>query len=230
MSVRESLGRALTPQGGRVELVREDDARLVLYVDGLLLMTSDGHASEIALAEIGCATLAPGARVLVGGLGLGYTLRAVLDALPEAGEVICVELLEPLVRWHREGLLAPQVGHVVRDPRTQVVNDDLVAYLRSQPDASFDAVLLDVDNGPIAMTVPGNSQLYDDEGIATLKRLLRPGGVLVVWSAEPAPRFLARLDAAGLHPESIEVNAASSRGEAVHHLLIGCKPRGDDTA
>src|SRR5690606_18341023 len=172
MNERESLGRASTPDGGRVELVRER-SRIAIYIDDLLLMTSSANGSEIAMAEVGCADLGPNARVLVGGLGLGCTLRAVLGAGPSDTEVVCVELLESLARWHREGPLGEPSGHAVEDPRVTVCVRDIVAFFSEPRDGDFDALLLDVDNGPIAMTMNDNAWLYSPEGLEALHRALR---------------------------------------------------------
>jgi spermidine synthase len=228
---RVSLGRASTPQQGRIELVREN-GKLVIYVDDLLLMTSGANTSEIALAEVGCRTLGPSARVLVGGLGLGYTLRAVLDLVPSDTEVVCVELLQSIVRWHREGPLGEPVGDPVRDPRVVMRVEDIVAHVRGAEDASYDSILLDVDNGPIAMTMNGNGWLYTLEGLAALYARLRPGGSLVVWSADPQPRFVARLAEAGYETEVHTVPAGDAPESAgvEHVLLVGRKPREADTA
>lgn len=220
MDERESLGRASTPQGGRVELVRER-SRIAIYIDGLLLMTSSAHGSEVAMADLGCQALGPGARVLVGGLGLGYTLRAVLDAVPQDAEVVCVELLEALGRWHRQEPLASLSGNAVGDPRVKLRISDIVTFLDDSAEASFDAILLDVDNGPIAMTLNSNAWLYGAEGLAVLRRLLRSNGTLVVWSADDNPRFTARLREAGFQAETHHVAAGDGPESAgVEHVLF----------
>lgn len=224
----ESLGRASTPEGGRIELVRHP-TRTVIYVDDLLLMSTDAHGSEVAMADVGCGMFAPRARVLVGGLGLGFTLRAVLDTVPaDDAEVICVELLEPLVRWHRDGPLGAITDHPLRDRRVTVRSADVVEVLRESDEASFDAILLDVDNGPIAMTQNDNARLYGDEGLRRIHRLLRPGGHLVVWSADDFPAFTARMAAAGFEAHAQRVSAwapdETPKSDVTHVLFVGVRP------
>ena len=225
MEPRESLGRASTSEGGRIELVRHP-TRMVIYVDDLLLMSSEARGSEIAMADHGCAELGPGARVLVGGLGMGFTLRAVLDAAPEDCEVVQVELLEPLVRWHRDGELGPVAGRPLDDPRVVVRAEDVVDVLHESEDASFDAILLDVDNGPVAMTKNENARLYDDAMLARILRVLRPGGHVVFWSADDFPAFTRRLEDAGyadVRAETVSAWAADEtpKSDVEHVLFVG---------
>ena len=130
------------------------------------------------MARVACHHVSSQAspRVLIGGLGLGYTLRAALDRLPEQASVVCVELMEAIVEWHA-GPLGPLAEHPTADPRVEVVVADVVEHLQRET-GDFDAILLDVDNGPIPMTVYSNGWLYTAEGLARLRGLLRPGGVL----------------------------------------------------
>lgn len=203
-----------------MELVREGE-RIVLYVDELLLMTSLASGSEIAMAEVACRELGPGARVLVGGLGLGYTLRAVLDVVAPDTEVVCAELLEALVGWHREGPLGAAVGDAVRDARVRVEVGDVAKHALEGPPEHFDAILLDVDNGPVPMTQGANGRLYTAEGLSVLHDRLRPGGALVVWSAEDFPRFTERLKATGFETETLRVAAGPSpESEGIEHVLF----------
>lgn len=223
---RDSLGRASTAEGGRVELVRHP-TRTVIYVDDLLLMSTDAHGSEIAMAHQGCEALGPSARVLIGGLGLGFTLRAVLDAVPADAEVVCVELLGPLVRWHRDGSLGAIAAHPLDDPRVTLRESDVVDVLRAT-DERWDAILLDVDNGPVAMTQRDNAHLYDDESLQRMFRLLRPGGHVVVWSADDFPAFTARMRAAGFEARAVTVSAWAEdeepKSDVEHVLFVGVRP------
>src|SRR5688500_14887241 len=200
MKPRELIGRGLTPDGRPLELTREPEG-VVVRVGGVILMSSRVHGSEEAMAEVACAPLREeeGVRVLIGGLGMGFTLRAALDALGPDAKVVVSEISPSLIEWNR-GLLGPLAGHPLDDPRTELVTGDLGVLLRNRP-PPFDAILLDVDNGPEALTVPSNAWLYERAGLDAFKRALRPTGVLVVWSATESPRFVKVLRGAGFDAE-----------------------------
>lgn len=178
-------GYALKARGGEY----------LVLVGGRVLMGSRAHGSEDALARVGCAGLRAGARVLVGGLGFGFTLRAALDALGPDARVTVAELSAPVVEWNR-GPLAPLAGRPLEDARVDVEVRDVREVLAAAR-ARFDAVLLDVDNGPFAVAAPGNAALYAEAGLRQLARALRPGGRAVVWSAGDDAAFLKRLAAVG---------------------------------
>lgn len=222
MKPRELLSEAKTPDGAPITLTREAEA-YVVRVSGVPLMSSRVHGSEEAMAELACAPLRErsGARVLVGGLGMGFTLRAALDALGPDAEVVVSELLPVLVEWNR-GPLGPLAGAPLDDPRTTLAVGDLVALLRGTRPRSFDAILLDVDNGPDAFTVATNAWLYGPAGLSSMRAALRPGGVLVVWSAFQSPRFLRALRSAGFEAEVVAARArgAVKKGSR-HHLYVG---------
>ncbi len=213
----EIIGRTQTPDGVELTLVRHP-SELAILADGRELMSSRMHRSEDALASLGCerARMLPEPRVLVGGLGLGYTLRAALDILPSAAEVIVAELVPAVVEWHR-GPIGPLANHPLEDPRVRVELVDVVAAIRSRADA-FDAILLDVDNGPTAPTASSSSRLYDEAGVAASRTALRPGGVLAIWSVSEAPWFERRLRAAGFTVRRERVRTAVKRGG--HHIVI----------
>ena len=218
MQPRVLLAESLTPDGAPITLSREAGA-LVVRVDGVPLMSSRVHGSEEALASVTCAPLAKrkGARVLVGGLGMGYTLRAALDALGRDARVVVSELLPCIVEWNR-GPIGPLAGHPLDDPRAELVVGDLSALLR-RGGARFDAVLLDVDNGPDAFTVPTNAWLYGRPGLAAIRAALAPGGVVAVWSAFVSPRFEKALRAAGLATEVVPVRARGAVKKGSKHVL-----------
>lgn len=207
---REVLGSAVTPDNGCIELVR-DGAGYSIFTDGQVLMPSRTHGSEEAMAKIACNHIADRARprVLIGGLGMGFTLRAALDHLPPEAEVTCAELMDAIVEWHR-GPLGPLANHPIEDPRVTVRVAD-VQELVKQPEGGYDAILLDVDNGPIPLTVVGNWWLYAREGLAGLRAAVRPGGILVVWSAGEDDLFLERMQRAGFRAESVRVAARTGR-------------------
>ena len=215
------LARAAAPGGGEMILRRLGDG-YEIRIDGRELMSSRGHGSEAALARRAAAALRerPSPRVLVGGLGLGYTLRAALDAFPAAARFVVAELLPAIVAWNR-GPLAPLAGRPLDDPRVALHVGDVAALLGG--DAAFDAILLDVDNGPEAVTVATNRQLYQPEGLALLAAALSPGGVLAIWSADPAPSFLTRLADAGLVARAELAPARGETGGPEHTIFLAAK-------
>jgi len=196
-----------------------------MALDGVPLMSSAAHYSEEHLAEIGCAGLAerPNAHVLVGGLGMGYTLRTALDRTSPTSRIVVAEVAPAVVGWNR-GLLADLAGRPLEDPRTLLVTGDVVAYLETDRDP-FDAILLDTDNGPDSFTAKGNSRLYTARGLARLRRALRPGGRLVVWSAYECHSFVGDLKRAGFEPEVVKVKSRGRKGSR-HTLYVGRKPGG----
>jgi spermidine synthase len=186
------IDQTLTGDGGELTL-HVTAGRYAMRVDGQELMNSGSHGSEERLAVHGCAGLAtkPGARVLIGGLGMGFTARAALDVLPADAEVVVVEAVPAVVRWNREVL-----GHLARQPlsdrRLSIVEADVVDVI-GQTNAAYDAILLDIDNGPTALTTYTNRRLYSLEGLQSAWKALRPGGVLAVWSTFQDATFTARL-------------------------------------
>jgi spermidine synthase len=200
----EVLARATTPDGEELKLWRRDGV-WSLDLGGSELMSSRAHGSERALATLACAPLAARARprVLVGGLGFGYTLRAALDALPAAAEVVVAELFDLVIAANR-GEAGALAGRPLDDPRTVLVQSDVHDALAGAP---FDAILLDVDNGPEAFTLARNRRLYSEEGLARISRSLAPDGILAVWSAGPDPAFVRRLEQA-----SFAARAETARG------------------
>lgn len=217
----ETLGRAEAPGGGELVLQRRGE-EFVIRVHGQQLMSSRVHGSEEAMARLGCAGLrsTPGARVLVGGLGLGYTLRAALEQLGPDARLTVAELSAAMVEWNR-GVLAPLAGRPLEDPRVQVEVADVARVLRSG--APWHAVLLDVDNGPSALTLGSNTALYGSSGLAAAHAALVPHGTLVVWSAGPDERFTRRLTQAGFHAQAHRVPAG--QGSGTHHTLFVARRR-----
>jgi len=191
------LADTRTPDGGELALFSHD-GHFSIRVNGQELMHSRQHESELELARLGCAHLvgrkAP--RVLVGGLGMGYTLRQALDMLGPKAEVVVGELLPAVVDWNREHI-GELNGHPLADDRVDVRTGDVVDLIRRSPDA-FDAILLDIDNGPSAMTDSGNQRLYGGKGMQACRGALREGGCLAVWSAEPSREFENLLTNLGL--------------------------------
>lgn len=179
-----------------------------IRVDGEELMSSTAHASEEALARIACGRVRERhrPRVLVGGLGMGYTLAAALRHIGERGEVVVAELAPAVVKWNR-GPLSRLAGSPLEDPRTRIFEGDVGQLLQAEP-GGFDAILLDVDNGPEGFTRRGNDWLYGRAGVAACHEALRPGGVLAVWSATPDRGFAHKLRWAGFGVEDLRVPAS----------------------
>ncbi len=216
MKPTETLLRTTAPDGAVVVLTRHDGTYR-LSLDGQELMSSRQHRSERELARLACEVLQgkPAPRVLIGGLGFGYTLRAALDLLPPGAEVVVAELFGFLVEAHTKEL-GELAGRPLADPRVRVVVGDVQALLKAGE--HFDAILLDVDNGPWAFTQPANASLYSRSGLARLKHCLRTSGVVAIWSAEPSPEFEERLRAAGFTVRAERVPARE--GGRVKHTVF----------
>jgi spermidine synthase len=195
MNPVELLGQQRAPDSTLLKLVRRGDEYLIL-ADNQTLMSSRMHGSEEALATLACqrARTFADANILVGGLGMGFTLRAALDQLPREATVVIAELLPAVVEWNRgpHGPLGTLAGYPLHDARVRVEIADVAFVLRQNPQ-HFDAILLDVDNGPAAFTAPQNSALYDADGIAAAHAALKPNGVLAIWSARDDAAFAERL-------------------------------------
>jgi spermidine synthase len=212
------LARADVPGGGKLVL-SERDGTFVIRVDGRELMANRMRASEEAMAEAVLPAAKRGGPVLIGGLGMGFTLRAVLDIVGKATEVVVCELVPEVVDWNHT-FLRELSANAIADPRVRVEVADVFELLERPSSAGrFIGVLLDVDNGPDALTQPTNGGLYDDRGIDACKRAMMPGGCLVVWSASPAPRYIVRLRRAGFDVVERFVEASPSTNKK-HVLYI----------
>ncbi len=193
-----------------------------IRVGGVELMNNWIYGIDCGLADEGCAALADRARarVLVGGLGMGFTLARTLSHLGPESEVVVAELVPAVVRWN-EGVLGALADHPLRDPRATVIEDDVGRVLRAEP-AGFDAVLLDVDNGPEGLSRKSNDGLYAPTGLAAAKAALRPGGVLAIWSLDGDRAFSTRLQRAGF--EVAEARIRKRGGRARQTIFVG-RPR-----
>jgi spermidine synthase len=216
----ELLGQTRTPDGEDMSLTRQG-TEYVILASGKPLMSSRMHGSEEALASFGCdkARAREQPCVLVGGLGMGFTLRATLDVLPADATVVVAELVPAVVEWSR-GPLGPLAGHPLKDQRVQVEIGDVAATLGASA-RRFDAVLLDVDNGPAAFTATLNTRLYDDRGLAAARMALKDGGVLAVWSAWEDRRFEQRLRYGGFTVQVERVRGRLKKGGPRHTIFIG---------
>jgi spermidine synthase len=191
-----------------------------IRVGGSELMNSRVHGSEEAMAELACARIAarPSPRILIGGLGMGYTLAAALHRLGPGSRVVVAELVPAVVAWNR-GPLAALAGHPLADGRVTVREGDIVQMLRAERQA-YDAILLDVDNGPRGLTREANNRLYTQTGVRDAFAALRPAGVFALWSAGPDPAFTGLLSRAGFAVDEKRVRARGPRGGMVHTLWI----------
>jgi spermidine synthase len=218
----EFLGQTLSPDGIVMKLIRRGDEFIIL-ADGAILMSSRMHGSEEALATFACRRVRTLEQpsVLIGGLGMGFTLRAALDLLPPDATVVVAELLPAVVAWNR-GPLGPLAGHPLKDKRVRVETGDVAVTLNSCL-GQFDAVLLDVDNGPTAFTASNNAGLYDNRGIAAARAALKMEGVLAVWAAQDDRKFEQRLRHGRFDVQVQRVRGRLKKGGPRHTILLGHK-------
>src|SRR5690348_644413 len=217
----ERLGAARTPNGTELVLYRHDGAYLI-RADGVELMSTRRHLSERRLAEVACAGLAgvAGARVLIGGLGLGFTLRAALESLGEDAEVVVAELVSEVIEWNADPAYDLS-AEAMRDPRVRVVQEDVIDVLREHT-ATFDAIMLDTDNGPDGMLMSESERLYAPRGVASTIAALRPGGKIAYWSVGDDPRFVRLLRHHGLQVETLRVRAHDTAGQ-MHTIYLATR-------
>jgi spermidine synthase len=218
----EVLGQTLTPDGTVLKLTRRDNEYIIL-ANGKSLMSSRMHGSEEALATLACRRVGSLEQpcVLIGGLGMGFTLRATLDLLPPDARVVVAEMVPAVVEWNR-GPLGPLAGHPLEDKRVRIEMGDVAVTLRSAH-GEFDAVLLDVDNGPTAFTASDNAWLYDDRGIAAARAALKTDGVLAVWSAREDRKFEKRLRYGRFALQVERVRGRLKKGGPHHTIFLGHK-------
>lgn len=203
--------------GGELRLYQRGEEFSIKIMGRGELMNSRVHGSEDALAQLTCARLTHSLhpRILIGGLGMGFTLAAALRRLGDQAQVIVAELVPAVVAWNR-GPLGEQTGHPLQDPRVTVREGDVARILKNAT-SEYDAILLDVDNGPEGLTRMQNNWLYSENGLNTAYAALRPQGVLAVWSAGPAQDFLQRLRKVGFGVEEVRVRAHGSKG--ARHII-----------
>ncbi|MCA9602640.1 MAG: hypothetical protein R3A78_16450 [Polyangiales bacterium] len=215
------LDRVELPDGGNLELYARGH-EFAIRANGEELMGSREHGSEEKLAELGCAHVkdVAGARVLVGGLGMGFTLRATLDVLRSDARIDVAELVPAVVRWNRE-TLGPLANHPLGDRRVTVIEQDVRDPIR-RAEGRYDAILLDVDNGPDGLVVESNDSLYGHAAMPHLWRALKPGGVLAVWSVSDDRRYTSRLRRGGFDTRTVLAPARGTRGRA-HVIWIATK-------
>jgi spermidine synthase len=218
MSRWDLIDSTPVPDGSEELLLYQRSDEFAIRVRGHgELMNSRTHGSEDALGALPCASLSgvDDARILIGGLGMGFTLAAALESLPASAHVDVAELVPAVVRWNRDHL-GHCAGHPLRDPRVAVHERDVADMIGAEND-HYDAILLDVDNGPEGLTQVGNHRLYSLTGLMRTWCALRPNGVLAVWSAGPDRPFTARLVKSGFGVEERWVRAHGNKGS--RHLI-----------
>lgn len=219
-----NLAEVRTPDGSRLTL-HEHDGDYFIKLNGRQLMSSNSTTSEILLAEEGCKHLngSTKSRTLIGGLGLGFSLKRVLEMVGNIGAVHVAELIPEVIEWNGT-LLANVNGRLLKDPRVQVFPEDVFALLRRAAKAPYDAILLDVDNGPTSFVQSKNSRIYSSRGLRTIWNALTPGGRVSFWSAEPEPGFRDSLSRAGFVAEETPAKAHERAKRFAHMIYVGERP------
>ncbi len=217
------LSRSKTPDNKRELILYQRDTEYSIRVNGQELMNSRMFGSEMMLAELSCPEIAErkNANVLIGGLGMGYTLSAALRLLHPDADVLLAELVPSVVEWNKN-VLGSLAGDPLKDSRVTVVIEDVINIINNNTSA-FDAILLDVDNGPDSLTQEGNDELYSMSGVAMIHRALRPGGVVAVWSSSPDTGFMQRLNRSSFHVLEKKVRGRTHKKGPVHTIWIATK-------
>ena len=222
MIPRELIGEAEVPGGPPLRLFRRG-SDFMIVLDRNELMSTRQHGSEVALGTMACDRLAghKSPHLLIGGYGMGYTLRAVLGQLGPTARVTVVELVPGIIDWAR-GPMAAVADGCLDDPRVTVKMGDVAAAM-AQAASTYDAILLDVDNGPDGLTRAANDGIYSPRGLADAMKALRPGGVLAVWSAAPDTAFGRQLERSGFSVETVKVRARETGKGATHIIWFATK-------
>ncbi len=215
------VDRARAPDGSEVLLAHRGE-EWVVRVGGRILMSSRMHGSEEALASLALKNLEAPRTILVGGLGLGFTLRALLDRVPVDARVIVAELVPKLAAWNR-GPVAHLAGSPLSDARVRLQIGDVAGRI-AEATRAFDAIVLDVDNGPSSLVHADNDRLYGQKGVRACLNALKNGGVLAVWSAGPDQRYIERLERAGFGTATHSVSARNGPG-GVRHVIVTARKR-----
>lgn len=215
-----TLATSRTPDG-ELLLLQEHDGQHFMKVGGVQLMGTNASSSEKEMADLACASLPPKARVLIGGLGFGYTLRRVLELCPPDATVDVAELLQVVVDWNREFLQGVN-GHLVDDPRVNIHLRDVADLIsRASGESRYHAILLDVDNSPDPLVQKGNAKLYDGNGLARAKAALHPGGRVVYWSANPDKAFARSMGKHFGNVRAVPAKAYPKAKRFTHTLFVG---------
>ena len=217
MTPRELIGTAIVPGGEELRLFRRG-LDFMIVLDRNELMSSRMSGSEAALALKTCDRLSGRAapHILIGGYGMGFTLRAALQALRSSARVTVAELVPEIIDWAR-GPMAELAAGCLDDPRVELIHGDVAEVIRTAK-SRYDAILLDVDNGPDGLSRTENGWLYQAQGLGAARTALKPGGVLAIWSAAPDRAFTKRLTEAGFRVEEVGVRARSN-GKGPRHVI-----------
>ena len=222
MIPRELIGEAEVPGGPPLRLFRRG-SDFMIVLERNELMSTRMHGSEVALGTMACDRLAghKAPHLLIGGYGMGFTLRAVLGQLGPTARVTVVELVPGIIAWARGPMAAVTAG-CLDDPRVKLTMGDVGASM-AHSTAQYDAILLDVDNGPDGLTRAANDGLYSPQGLANAKQALRPGGILAIWSAAPDTAFGRQLERGGFSVETVKVRARETGQGATHIIWFATK-------
>ena len=222
----KTLAQVRSPDGSMITLHEHDGEHYIKH-NGRQLMSTIATVSELLLADLGCRELRdmPKPRVLIGGLGLGFTLKRVLELVGENAVVHVSELLPEMVQWNRD-FLEKVNGRLLNDPRVEILVEDVFKVMRELKGERYDAILLDVDHTPASWVQVQNHRLYARAGFDAVHRALKPHGLVAYWSAGEEPEFVLRLGRAGFQVQSYEAKAHTTAKRAVHRIYLGAaKPR-----
>ena len=222
----KTLAQVRSPDGSMITLHEHDGEHYIKH-NGRQLMSTIATVSELLLADLGCRELKgmPCPRVLIGGLGLGFTLKRVLELVGEKAVVHVSELLPEMVQWNHE-FLAEVNGRLLKDPRVEVLVKDVFKVMQDLNTDRYDAILLDVDHTPASWVQEKNFRLYERAGFDAVHKALTPHGLVAYWSAGEEPEFVQRLGRAGFHVQSYEAKAHAHAKRAVHRIYLGApKPK-----
>ncbi len=216
-----NLAEARTPDGARLTL-HEHDGDYFIKLNGRQLMSTVATTSELMLADKSCGDLRArdSARVLIGGLGLGFSLKRALELVGARGVVHVAELVPQVVAWNRD-FLDDVNGALLKDPRVEVFADDVFAIIRRAAKSPYDAILLDVDNGPTSLVQSTNSRLYSRRGLGVIHNALKPGGRVAFWSAEAEPGFRESLARGGFAVTEFPAKTHERAKRFAHMIYVG---------
>ncbi|MFL6521443.1 MAG: spermine synthase [Chthoniobacterales bacterium] len=216
-----TLAETTAPEGGRFTL-HEHDGEYFMKLNGRQLMSSTSTSSEILLAKLACENLLrhPHPRILIGGLGLGFSLKAVLSLVGKKAEVHVAELLPEVIEWNRQFLMKLN-GALLDDRRVQAFAEDVNRLIRRGPKGRYDAILLDVDNGPTSFVQEKNKRLYSRRGFERIAAALQPGGRVAFWSATEEEAFGEALARAGFRVHVVEAKSHERAKRFEHRIYIG---------
>ena len=215
---------------GTVYSLHEHDGKIYLKYNGFELMSTSLTFSEQQLADVGCQAIKEGRgsrpdhpKVLIGGLGLGFTLKRTLELVGSPATVDVAELMPPLIEWNRT-FLVEHNGPLLEDPRTKIIQGDLFDIVSDKKPGSYDALLLDIDNTPDDLITSGNSRLYTPGFLQTLKKVITPKGCIAYWLSEPAPKFKKLLIKAGFFVEEF-ASKPHEKSKRSRHCILLARPK-----